>query len=298
MRTKAHVSLAERTTLGLGGTCTAEVTLETLDDLERLPGVLSSYSLPVFVLGAGSNILAMDGEHELLLLCPDFSARPEILADEGERVSVRVSSGTPLPQLLAFCRREGLTGLEGLAGIPGRVGGAIAMNAGSFGSCMGEALARVDIWSDGALYTFEREQIELAYRVFAPKKALGKPWFVTGATLVLARDAHPEEVGQRMAEHMATKKARQPVTARSAGCVFKNPPEGPSAGVLLDRAGYRGKSLGGVAFSAVHANFLVNTGQGRAEDAVRLLCEARDRVAQLYGTELSLEVKTLPWHSL
>ena len=85
---------------------------------------------------------------------------------------------------------------------------------------------------------------------------------------------------------------------RNCGCVFKNPPEGPSAGVLLDRAGFRGKSLGGMAFSPLHANFLVNTGQGRAEDAVRLLCEARDRVVQLYGTELSLEVKTLPWHSL
>ncbi len=295
MRREDNVSLSQRTTLGLGGTCAAEVVLENLDDLDALPAVLASYSLPVFVLGAGSNILAMDGRHDVLLLRPGLAARPAILEDMGERVLVRVWAGTPLPVLLALCRREGLAGLEGLSGIPGRIGGAIAMNAGSFGSCMGECLRSVDIWCRGEVRTLQREEIALSYRVFDP--ALPAPWFVVGATLALARDAQPERVGERMAEHMATKKARQPVTARSAGCVFKNPQEGPSAGVLLDRAGFRGKVLGGVALSPVHANFLVNLGSGRASEAVRLLSEARERVAQLFGIELSLEVKTLPWHS-
>ncbi len=333
MRIEDSVSLAARTTLGLGGTCTAEVVLEETGDLEALPALVRRFSLPVYVLGAGSNVLAMDGRHELLLLRPAMNKAPFVCgtavlpagqqaqadcagqadcadqagrADQAdsatyaasEAVLVRVAAGTPLPQLLAFCRREGLTGLEGLAGIPGRVGGAIAMNAGSFGSCMGDHLASVDIWAGAELQTLSRAELELGYRHFAPAQALPGPWFVTGATLALARTRDPSEVGARMAEHLATKKARQPVTARSAGCVFKNPPQGPSAGILLDRAGFKGKKLGGVAFSTMHANFLVNEDKGTASDAVRLLDRARERVAQLFNTELELEVQTLPWRSL
>lgn len=305
MRIEDNVSLAARTTLRLGGECTAEIVLEDMRDLEALPSLLKRYSLPVYVLGAGSNILAMDGRHELVLLKPSITGDPQLCGQaepsdgkDVERSLVRVCAGTPLPQLLAFCRREGLTGLEGLAGIPGRVGGAIAMNAGSFGSCMGECVYSVDIWAAGEVHTLGRDELALGYRHFALVHPLPEPWVVTGAVLCLEKAEDPALVGARMAEHMATKKARQPVTARSAGCVFKNPPNGPSAGILLDRAGFRGKKVGGVAFSAMHANFLVNEDNGSAADAVRLLEEARERVAQLFGTELTLEVKTLPWRCL
>lgn len=292
MRTVLDCDLSARTTLGLGGVCAAEIVLEDRSELALIPGLVRKWGLPVFVLGAGSNILALDGRHDVLVLRPRLIGDPQIVTEEETGVIVQVEAATPLPRLLAFCRREELTGLEGLAGIPGSLGGAIAMNAGSFGACIGDCLQSVDIWSAGRMEQVPVERCTLGYRTFVPPLASADGFFlVAGARLRLRR---AEGVGRRIAETLALKKARQPVSARSAGCIFKNPPSGPSAGMLLDQAGFRGKTLGGVAFSGLHANFLVNTGSGTATEACSLVRAARDAVYEHFGVLLSMEVKALP----
>ncbi len=318
MRVELRPDIASRTSLGLGGRAAAAVRLEDPSELDGLPGVLAELGLRPFVLGAGTNILAHDGEHEICLVEPAFRGKPEILEGEGESVLVSAQAGLPLPAFLAFCRKEGLSGLEGLAGIPGSLGGAVAMNAGSFGVCLADRLASVDIWADswqrpdresgasggrplsadGRLRRIPVRLCETGYRRFQPPDLPAGGFFlVTGAQLLLER-ADPAQVSLRLAGTLARKRAVQPLDLPSAGCVFRNPETGPTAGQLLEAAGYRGRRLGGVALSEKHANFLVRLGAGSASEALALLTEARDAVAARFGVRLRPEVRELPCSSL
>lgn len=297
MRVMENASLAKLTTIGLGGSCKACLVLESPADLGTLSAALEQIGATPYALGLGSNILAFEGWHDVVLVRPALKGDPVITSEEGGRVQVSCLSGLPLPAFLAFCGEKGLSGLEGLAGIPGSMGGAIAMNAGSFGATIGDCVVSVDIWCDGQVKTYASDQLSLAYRHFAPQGLEGRFYLVTGCTLALEQ-ADPALVREKIAATRALKKERQPVGARSAGCVFQNPASGQSAGILLDQAGFRGRKLGGMQFSPVHANFLVNTGRGTAREAKELLEEAKAAVLEQFGIELSLEVRSIPCHCL
>ena len=289
--------LAKLTTLRVGGQARALVTLEKWDDLERLPWMLDYLGgHRVVVMGQGSNLLAHDGKLDIVLVRPVFSEEdkgPQRIGTlPDERVLVNVGAGLPMRRLLNWAAEEGLGDITGLCGIPGRVGGAVAMNAGSYGCELGDVLHSVQVFSpEAGLRTVEKSACEIAYRHFAVP-GTDEPLIITGVVLALMPGHNPEVLQLTMRDVMARKKATQPVGAASAGCVFKNPP-GQSAGKLLDEAGFRGRQVGGMALSAMHANFLVNTGGGTATEALTLLAEARDAVCRLAGVELSFEVKEL-----
>jgi UDP-N-acetylmuramate dehydrogenase len=294
------VLLKERTTLRLGGPALAEavVTCEAgLDELARaLPGL---GGLPL-ALGAGSNILAGDGPHKLVLVRAANDAEPDVSAQpggpDGKTILVRAGAGLRLPRLLGFCQHAGLTGLESLTGVPGSIGGSVAMNAGSYGVELGALLTRVRVWTpEGGLVWREATDCAFGYRHFNPEVTAGF-WLVWEAEFALSAET-PTAVRQRMETVYEKKKTSQPVTAKSAGCVFKNPegaPAGMGAGRLLDEAGVKGKRLGGMAFSTVHANFLVNEGGGTAAEALELLEYGRAAVFDRFGLDLETEVKVLP----
>ncbi len=287
-------SLAERTTLRLGGRALAEVRVTSRDALDDLPGVLQRLGGSPLMLGCGSNILAADGELPVVVVSVDMDDAPAIVGETAEGVVVRVGAATRLPRLLGQLASWGLSGLEGLAGIPGSVGGAVAMNAGSYGCEFGTVLRSVEVFSpDFGLADVPHESIEYAYRHFGLKGCHG--WFVvTGADIVLRR-GESAAITAAMRANYLKKKSTQPVLARSAGCVFRNPAPGVSAGRLIDEAGLRGKRIGGMAFSEVHANFLVNEGAGRSDEAFELLQLAKEIVKRRHGMDLTLEVKILSW---
>jgi UDP-N-acetylmuramate dehydrogenase len=200
-----------------------------------------------------------------------------------------------LPVLLGKLAASGLSGLEGLAGIPGSVGGAIAGNAGSFGHAMGDALESVTVYTpDGGRHTAAREQLEPGYRHMG-FSATGRPspasWLMVVSAILRLKRTRPESIRAAMRGHMARKKSTQPVREKSAGCVFKNPDPALPAGKLLDEAGFRGKRLGGMLFSRLHANFLVNDGSGSADAAFDLIDMAREAVRERRGIALELEAK-------
>ena len=297
--------LSERTTLRLGGPALAEavVTCEAgLDELARLlPGLggLSGLGGRPLALGAGSNILAADGPHALVLVRAANNAPAELLPQPDGTTLVRCGAGLRLPRLLGLCQRAGLTGLEGLTGVPGRIGGGVAMNAGSYGVEMGALLTRVRLWTPGGgLIWRAAKDCAFGYRHFDPKvnAECGTGfWLVWEAEFALRLDA-PAAIRARMEATYAKKKATQPVTARSAGCVFKNPagaPAGMGAGRLLDEAGLKGKRLGGMAFSSVHANFLINEDRGTAAEALELMDMGRRAVSERFGLNLETEVQVL-----
>lgn len=282
--------LAECTSMGLGGRATAEVEAQSPEDFLELPGLLAGLGLKPLVLGHGSNIIAGDGQLDMLLIRAKLQQAPAVL-DQGQTGAlVRARAGMGLPRLLAWLAEQGLSGLEGLAGIPGSLGGAVAMNAGSYGVDMAARLERVRVYSpEAGLVRLERSDWTCAYRTFRVNKIKGL-FVVLEADLRLERAA-PEEIRQNMAKVYEQKKKNQPVLMRSAGCVFKNPAPGLSAGLLMDQAGLKGYRLGGLAFSDLHANFMVNTGGGTSAQALALIDLARERVKANSGHELELEVK-------
>lgn len=301
MREEVHPSLALRTTLGFGGYAQALLEPETEEDCEKLPEWIRKRASTPFVLGRGSNILACDGELDIVLIHPLFPVRMSCI-DEGtcdseqseskQKVIVRVSASCPLPMLLSWCAKNGFSGLEGLSGIPGTVGGAISMNAGSFGVAIGSHVLRLTLWTYDGCIQFGREDLVFGYRFFGfSSSASAHPDFflVFDCDLELLR-SDPQHVRAECAHYLKKKRDSQPVTEKSAGCVFKNP-ENESAGRLLESAGFRGKMLGGVGFSAKHANFLINRNQGRASEALELMSMAQDAVLTQTGIFLQPEVR-------
>ncbi|MCC8193883.1 MAG: UDP-N-acetylmuramate dehydrogenase [Deltaproteobacteria bacterium] len=283
-------TMAQRTTLRLGGPVMGEVCLSDPGAASALPDIARRLGGRLVCLGAGSNILAGPGPLTLVVVKNTMPAEIGTVAEDGQSAVVRASASAKLPALVGRAAAWGLSGLAGLSGIPGTVGGSVAMNAGSYGRCIADTLAAVEVVNGmGEMRRFSRDELRFEYR------AMGFPdmhgwWMITAAEFRLVK-SDPETVIDNGRKCLDKKRATQPVTAASAGCVFKNPsPENP-AGKLLDAAGFKGKRLGGMAFSPMHANFLVNEGTGTSTEALELINEAKHRVFMKFGIILEPEVR-------
>lgn len=284
------VTLASRTSIGLGGRVIAEVRLDGERGCEALPELERKLGGRMVFLGAGTNIIASDEALPLVLATLPRGGEAEIIGDEDGVPLLRAQGGMPLPLLLSRAASLGLGGLEGLSGIPGSVGGAVAMNAGSYGVQMGPLVRSVRVFSPTLGVTeCPAGDFLFSYRHCALAGHEGA-FLVLGVTLALPeRDG--AQIKAAMRDVMVKKKAAQPVTARSAGCVFKNPAPDSPAGRLLDEAGLKGAAMGGMRFSPLHANFLINEGGGKAADAFALIETAKEKVRNRTGFCLETEVK-------
>ena len=311
MRIIDRPELKKLSTLKLGGRGTRLYLAETYSDLDELGPIWPANA--IFILGRGSNVLFCDGDMELVLRKWTGRQSIRILSENSEgEVFVEVSASFSLPRFLGWCIKKGLSGLEGLAGVPGSVGGAVAMNAGSHGVEIGSRLEKVKLWSpEQGVFWAGKEDMHITYRDFkfrVPGREKTQSFFIIlGAIFRLGKD-DSGVIKKRIATWYERKKNTQPVLQATAGCVFKNPPfstiaqaqgsapatNNISAGWLLDQAGFRGKQLGGVGFSALHANFLVNYGQGTSSQALELIELARDKVSKKWGITLEMEVKVVP----
>lgn len=284
--------LARLTTLRLGGKAIAMLCPENIDDLASLPERAKALGGSLMPIGRGSNLLCHDGFIPLVLVSLRNFADITILDVQDNAARLKAGAGVPLPRLLRFCHQHGLTGLEGLVGIPGNVGGACAMNAGSFGCEIGKLIESVDFLTSDGIVTMPASNLQFAYRSLTAPFS-GKLPIITHITFTLTHSAF-NVIFRAMNLNLIDKKSKQPITAWSAGCAFKNPGNGlPSAGKLLENAGFRGKRNGGMAFSAMHANFLINEAKGSATAALDLLHEASEAVKKDCGIDLELEIKVV-----
>jgi UDP-N-acetylmuramate dehydrogenase len=292
--------LARRTSMGLGGKALAEVRITgeafLAEALEEAQGLAREAGGRLVFLGRGSNLLVSDEDLPLVVLSLDLKKDPSI-REEGAGGILSAGADTPLASVLALAASRGFSGLEALAGIPGSLGGALVMNAGSYGTCMADLTRSARIFTrSGDLREVRGQDFAFAYRSCRLREngpGSGEDFLVTEVALELVRD-DPGRIRGRMAGFLRRKRAGQPVAARSAGCVFKNPhPEHP-AGRLLEEAGLRGRQCGGMSFSPLHANFLVNAGQGTFAQAMELIAAAREAVERRSGFSLELEVRIWP----
>ena len=272
------------TTFRVGGKAEALCAVKDLRKLRDLLSFANRESLPYLVVGKGSNLLVKDAGLKglALLLEGEFEA-----LEETEGV-IQAGAGLGLAELVRFSQKRGLAGLEFLAGIPGTVGGAVAMNAGAWGKSTGDVLARVEILTaDGQRVALNRSALEFGYR----RTALPVGSIVVKARFKGTAD-RPEAIGERVRDYLERRKAGQPLEYPSAGSVFKNPPE-DYAGRLIESVGLKGKRVGGAMISDKHANVIVNVGGASAEDILSLMNTARRRVREQTGIELEPEIKVV-----
>lgn len=277
--------LADFTTLHVGGPAAAVAMPATTAELVALLALLRRHGVPWRVIGRGSNLLVADQGYDGVVVVLD--RRFGAIAREAD-ASVRVEAGCGLARLLQWCVAQELTGLEFLAGIPGSVGGALAMNAGAWGPEIADRISAVELLdASGTLRRVARQELGFSYRhlVLAPET-------IIVAGLFALAPGSGREIEAQMAAYVAARKAKQPKGVANAGSFFKNPP-GDAAGRLIEQAGLKGTTVGGAMVSPVHANFLVNTGTATAGDFVALMALVQERVAARFGVHLEPEVHLL-----
>ncbi|HYJ87884.1 MAG TPA: UDP-N-acetylmuramate dehydrogenase [Pyrinomonadaceae bacterium] len=284
VRAERGKRFAELTSLRVGGAIDWVLSPETESQAAAIVHEMDQAGIAWRALGSGSNILADDGDHHYVVL--SLKELKGELEFDGERVSV--PAGYSLPRLCIDVARQGLSGIEGLGGIPGTVGGALWMNAGAYGHEIGTVTETVRVARDGKVTEIPGTDIQWNYRHTSFKEGE----LVLGATLHLVPD-DPEKIRARMEDAKSRRMATQPHGSRSAGCFFKNPPEGTvGTGKIIDEIGMKGTRKGSAVISPVHANFIVTEGEGaRAEDALALAEEVRDRVKREHGIDLEYEVE-------
>jgi len=280
--------MSNHTSLRIGGAAEIFAMPRDLDSLKNIHLNLKKSNIPYIALGSGTNILIRDGGIEGAVVLLRSLKKIEVLREEDQFVFIHADAGALLAKLVRFSQEHGYSGLEGLAGIPGTVGGAICGNSGAFGYEIKDVLLSLEMMNGEGIVSRRRaEDIAFGYR----KSGIRPEEFILGAEIRLKKD-HAEAVSKRIGEFLRTKRERQPIWEPSAGCVFKNPP-GASAGKLLDEAGCRGAKIGEVEVSEVHANFFVNKGNANASDFIKLMELVSLRVEKRFGILLEPEIKIL-----
>jgi UDP-N-acetylmuramate dehydrogenase len=280
-------SLAPYTSLRIGGPADALVQVDNLDVLRQVLTVANRHEIPLFVLGSGSNVLIRDSGIRGILLLMRGAFRTYWLQPgaDGETADVKAGAGYSLSRLAIQAGRRGWSGLEFAYGIPGTVGGAMVMNAGtSLGEMSGILVAARMLCRDGEVCELPARAAGLRYRASAfPRGAI-----LLEATLRLQR-GNASVINSTMRSAYKRRRRTQPLTLPSAGSTFTNP-RGRAAGYLIERLGLKGTRVGGAQVSPVHANFITNVAHATAADVETLIAYIRDRVQETYGISLTREV--------
>lgn len=276
--------MSMHTSLKIGGS--ADIALfPDKSSLPELVRILAKERIPSLVIGGGTNILIKDRGVEGVVI---FTERMNNIMPNAERSTLNAEAGCSLQKLINLCVEHGLSGMEGLAGIPGSIGGAIAGNAGSFGCEIKDVVKSVNLlMPDGSIKELSASDMGFQYR----SANIPSDSIILSAVLSLKKD-ESSEVKKRVTEFINEKKSRQPVSKPSAGCVFKNP-EDITAGKLIDDAGCKGMRVGDIEVSSMHANFFINTGNGTSDDFLKLMDIVGKKVKDKFGIVLESEIRIL-----
>jgi UDP-N-acetylmuramate dehydrogenase len=278
--------LSRCTSLRVGGPVDAYATPATRLEAVKTLGVCSTHGIAHYMVGAGFNLLAPDEGLEGLVMQLGKMRSIERQPEGG----VRADAGVSHAQITKFCSEHGLSGLEFACGIPGTVGGWIAMNAGIPNYEMKDVVREIEVLDpkDGQIRHIPRAELDFVYRSL---RGLADGAVILSAVFEVSI-SDPESVRAEVGEYLAKRSGAQPLNVPSCGSVFKNPP-GDFAGRLIEAAGLKGRQRGGAQISPMHANFIANTGGATAADILGLIEDARAEVLRTSGTNLVPEVRTL-----
>jgi UDP-N-acetylmuramate dehydrogenase len=283
-----RVALAPKTSVRVGGEAKLWVKPRDPQALADVLGVLAGAAIPWMSLGGGANTVVGDAgvDGAVIRLGQDFAA--EEVEEAGDHVVLTLGAGAPIARFLSLAKDQRGIGVAWAAGIPGTVGGLVAMNAGTPAGCMADHLLSVEVAAPGGLRWIEAADLRLGYRhCELPRGAV-----VTRARCRVRRGSEAEILEQqRVAKaDVDRRRSTQPLSQPNSGSVFVNPP-GDFAGRLIEQAGLKGRVEGRAQISDRHANFIVNLGGAKAADVVALIALARRTVLDKTGIELRPEVR-------
>lgn len=280
---RENVPLSELTSFRIGGNAAYVLIPTAYEQIIEALEACRKASYPVFLMGRGSNLLASDAGFSGLVIRFDRPIHPPVW--DGE--IVRVCAGTPLVQIAKASVDRGFAGLECLAGIPGTVGGACAMNAGAYGTEIKDVLRRLRVLANGEDRWIHADDEAFGYR----KSSVSFP-----ASIVLEVELklRPDDgtARNRMADCLMQRRERQPLEFPSAGSVFKRP-KGHFAGALIEQCGLKGFSVGDAQISKKHAGFIINRGAATEQDVSELIKTVQERVEAETGVRLECEIKRI-----
>ncbi len=280
-----NVPLQPYTWNKIGGPARYFIRPRSLEELQASVGRCQENEIPIYVLGLGANLLVRDEGVSGAVFRLDAEHWRKVRFD-GD--IVEAGAGVDLQKLLLRTVRQGLEGLECLAGIPGTVGGGIRMNAGGKYGDIGAVVRTVDVLdSEGSVFQRTKDDLVFEYRHTNISAR-----FILGATFQLEQD-DPERIMRRTKEIWMYKRNTQPLSTKNAGCMFKNP-RGLSAGAVIDQAGLKGMRIGGAEVSTKHANFIISHPGCSSEDVLKLVKLIRERVFDRNEIHLEMEVQVWP----
>jgi len=281
------VPMSQYTTFRVGGNVEALYKAKNLEALKEMICFLMDEGISYLITGCGSNLLVRDGGLKGVAIILDGSfaliehttmAEPCIVA----------GAGLPLHKLVDFCTERGLAGVEFLAGIPGTVGGGVAMNAGSWGQEIKGVIGEITTLTGRGIVE-KRDSLSLNFKYRGLD--LNKGQIILNARLNLRFDK-PALIRKKIISNIQRRKERFPFDMPSAGSIFKNP-EGDYAGRLIDAVGLKGKTIGGAMISSKHANFIVNKGKASTSDILALMDLVIVKVREMFNIQLSTEIKVV-----
>jgi UDP-N-acetylmuramate dehydrogenase len=284
--------LSRHTSFGIGGPADLLVYPADSDDLAALLREIRAQELNYIVLGGGTNVLVRDGGFRGVVISlrrlNAIRVAREYRSLGGSYAAVYAEAGAALAKVISFAANEALTGLEFATGIPGTIGGAVCMNAGTAEGEMGDVVETVTLLTPGGeLVTRSKEEMGFGYRT----ASVPAGHVVLSALLQLRHD-EKKKIEAKVKALMDKRKDRQPWGLQNAGSMFKNPLD-ESAGKLIESAGLKGKAVGGAQVSEKHANFIVNTGKAKAADVLALMEIVKQTVLDVHGARLEPEIKII-----
>lgn len=277
-------SMSKHTSYGIGGPALAYIEPKSVKDLQLIKSFADEHSIAVHCTGSGSNLLVSDdGIDGFVVSLEKYFKKVSFVKNK-----CIAEAGIKLPKLVKDCITQNLQGFETLIGIPGTLGGALTMNAGAFGNEISNYLTAIELLDKkGTLERKSADEIEFSYR----SSSINKDDIILRAEFELKESTKTRIIKNRDEANLR-RKSTQPLKFRSAGSVFKNP-SNAAAGYLIDQAGLKGKSFGDAIVSDVHANFIINQANAKADDIVQLIKFIRDAVFKKYSILLNLEITTL-----
>lgn len=279
--------MKKHTSFKIGGTADYFFKATTLEELQNIIKFAKIKEWPITIIGNGSNLLVTDKGIRGLVIKIDIN---KLKIEKKDKFAVvEVGAGNKLMALATKMKDEELSGLEGLSGIPGSVGGAVVMNAGAYGKEMKDVvLSTTCMDKNGKLYTFSNEEQEFSYR----NSIFQKKDYIIIETKLKLEYGKKDEIQKRMEGYFKSRKEKQPIEYPSAGSSFKRQ-EGIITAKLIDDVGLKGYKIGGAQVSEKHAGFIVNYNNATATDVINLINYIKEKVYSKYGIKIEEEIKII-----
>ena len=282
-----EVPMKNYTSFKIGGPAECLIKINSEEELKEILNIAKINKIPLTVIGNGSNLLVKDNGIKGIVL--KIEIKKLEIKEENSKVSVIVGSGAKLGELAQKVGKLGITGMEFASGIPGTIGGAIKMNAGAHGSEMKDIITTVTyIDVDGQIHKIEKQDAKFEYRnsIFSKEK-----YIILEAELQLEK-GNITEIQDKMKEYLEYRKSKQPVEYPSAGSTFKRGTDFVTA-KLIDDCGLKGKKIGGAQISQKHAGFIINSGNAKAEDVLKLIGYTKEQVYNKFKKNIETEIEII-----